>query len=165
MEWKPPDVNILVKFNLGTALPNIHFKTSRTLTWFLPALITLQSPGCTDPQKSTATHWLVALLLSYYCYTSLINSSLHSEGNHCPTLPKIPHSAVTFTECFGRWQEVSIPVTCTRLDMSGGEWRGVKLNQFHSRSAAALRKRYFIPITLNITVQVHSWPFSQIFLS
>lgn len=164
MEWKPPDVNILVKFNLGTALPNIHFKTSRTLTWFLPALITLQSPGCTDPQKSTATHRLVALLLSYYCYTSLINSSLHSEGNHCPTLPKIPHSAVTFTECFGRWQEVLIPVTCTRLD----EW-GVSEGELNSINFTVdqqqLWERDFIPITLNITVQVHSWPFSQIFLS
>lgn len=164
MEWKPPDVNILVKFNLGTALPNIHFKTSRTLTWFLPALITLQSPGCTDPQKSTATHRLVTLLLSYYCYTSLINSSLHSEGNHCPTLPKIPHSAVTFTECFGRWQEVLIPVTCTRLD----EW-GVSEGELNSINFTVdqqqLWERDFIPITLNITVQVHSWPFSQIFLS
>lgn len=164
MEWKPPDVNILVKFNLGTALPNIHFKTSRTLTWFLPALITLQSPGCTDPQKSTATHRLVALLLSYYCYTSLINSSLHSKGNHCPTLPKIPHSAVTFTECFGRWQEVLIPVTCTRLD----EW-GVSEGELNSINFTVdqqqLWERDFIPITLNITVQVHSWPFSQIFLS
>ena len=92
----------------------------------------------------------------YYCHISLINSSLHSEGGHCPTLPRTLHSDVTFTECLRRWQKVLIPVTCTRLDISGDERRGVNSISPTVDQHTASRKRHYISLNFNLPHQYHS---------
>jgi len=68
VDWKLPDVNILVKFYLGTALPNTHFKTSAFFQhWF-----TLQSPGWSVYHQSRADTYQTDSLLIAITATCLL---------------------------------------------------------------------------------------------
>lgn len=113
----------LVKFCLGTAFPNIHFKTSA----FLQHWLTLQSLAgeCTTAAGQPCTGWQPAH--SHCCHLSFRTSTWSQWGDHWPTWPHSAYSALAKVNTSDEGRKILVIANCKRLYMTGDEGHGVKL--------------------------------------
>lgn len=138
MDWKPPDVDTPVKVYLGAALPNTHFKVSRTLTWAPLLLIYVPAPRA----EKESTTWMelqsaIRLIVQLWPITPLRfhkHKNFYNKTQHLFIWYRILPLAVVYARFFRGRQRALVMANCIVQYMTGG-WGSKFLLPPHRRSA------------------------------
>lgn len=125
VDWKLPDVNIIVKSYLGIALPNICFKSQNSST-----ADTRCSPLAIKCTTWTGQpHQVDSISIAITAILSFTNSSLPQWGESLAHLALKSTFAVAYAKYSEECRKVLVTASCTRLCMTGNE-RRVKFRLF-----------------------------------